>query len=243
MDIAAMMPCRGRPEQTVANVRRLLATAGHPFQLICMVDRDKAVFDALLAAKTGAHVMMQTQEDMRGYWWALANATHNTDAAHLVNLANDLLPGRNWLARGVAAYKARFGSMAAPGLMGFNDGLHGPEHSSHFLISRGLLERCGGWPTWYSHNFGDTELCRRAQADGCYGKAAWAVLFHDHLENGRADDAVYQEGRATYERDAKLFEARRKAGWPPVTSASARTTAPIGTARAVWPIGASDTGG
>lgn len=232
--VAAIMPCRGRAAQTVANVRRLLATAGDVrWQLICMVDRERATFDALLAAKTGAHVMMQTQEDMPGYWWGLANATHNTEATHLVNLANDLIPGRNWLARGVAAYRARFGD--GDGLMGFNDGLHGPEHSSHFLISRALLEHYGGWPVWYRHNFGDTELCRRTQQDGCYGKASWAVLFHDHVENGRADDAIYQEGRATYDQDARLFEGRRSAGWPRVATAvnatpSRRTSAAAGAA-------------
>lgn len=217
MDVAAIMPCRGRAEQTIANARRLLATAGYEdCVLICACDDDPAVYDALKASDVADRcnpVLLSGRVGVGGplgYWRVLASVQAPYDL--LVNLANDLIPGRHWLARGVAAYRARFGD--GDGLMGFNDGLHGPEHSSHFLISRALLERYGGWPIWYSHNFGDTELCRRAQQDGCYGKAPWAVLFHDHLENGAADDAIYQEGRASYERDARLFEERRRAGWP-----------------------------
>lgn len=216
MDVAAIMPCRGRPAQTVANVRRLLATAGYnDAAIICVCDDDPEVYEALKVSDVADRcnpVLLGGPLGVGGpigYWRVLATLRAPYDL--LCNLANDLLPGRNWLARGMAAYRARFGD--GDGLMGFNDGLHGPEHSSHFLISRALLDRYGGWPTWYSHNFGDTELCRRAQADGCYGKAAWAVLYHDHMENGANDDAIYQEGRASYAQDARLFEERRRTGW------------------------------
>lgn len=213
MDVAAIMPCRGRAAQTVANVRRLLATAGYDdWVLICACDGDEVVYQALMDSDVADRcnpVLLHKYDGPVGYWKTLASFKPDHDL--FVNLANDLIPGRHWLARGVAAYRARFGD--GDGLMGFNDGLHGPEHSSHFLISRAQLERYGGWPVHYRHNFGDTELCRRAQRDGLYGKAPWALLFHDHLENGAADDAVYQEGRAGYDADAQLFEERRKAGW------------------------------
>jgi len=221
MDVVAIMPCRGRVEQTVANVRRLLATAWHTagyegWRLVCVMSQDEpALCDALLPLTkpaTSPLIVVTPAPGTITYWDALATITKGTDATLLVNLANDLIPGRHWLKRGIDAYRARFGD--GDGLMGFNDGLHGPEHSSHFLISRALLDRYGGWPVWYQHNFGDTELCRRAQRDGCYGKAPWAVLFHDHLENGAADDAIYQEGRASYNRDERLFDERRRAGWP-----------------------------
>ena len=109
------------------------------------------------------------------------------------NLANDLLPGQHWLQRAVAAYAATFGD--GPGLLGFNDGHHETEHSCHFLISRMLLDDYGGWPVWYDHNYGDTELCQRAIADGLYAKAPWATLFHDHPYFGGDDDSVYAEGQ------------------------------------------------
>jgi GT2 family glycosyltransferase len=80
------------------------------------------------------------------------------------------------------------------------------------LIHRDLLASFGGWPVWYHHNFGDTELCLRAQQAGRYGKAAWAVLFHDHVFFGAPDDAVYAEGRSRAHEDEALFQQRRAAG-------------------------------
>lgn len=217
MTIAAIMPCLGRAEQTVRNVERLLATAGYvEWGLICIVDRDKPTFDALLAARTGARVTMQTQDDQPGYWWALANATHVSEATHLIGLANDLWACDGWLATAVEEYQHHFGD--GSGLLGFAGDGHGPQHSCHFLIARSLLDRYGGWPVWYSHNFGDAELCARAQADRLYAKAERAYLEHCHVERGlAADDAVYQAGRATYKKDEALFVERRRLGWPHVS--------------------------
>lgn len=214
MDVVAILPCRGRPAQTAENVRRLLDTAGAvDWQLIAVAaNGDTDVLGALDRVRD-PRLAIRVDEDRVAltYWEALAAVTPFTAAPLLCGLANDLLPGRHWLARGVAAYRARFGH--GDGLMGFNDGLHGPEHSSHFLISRVLLGRYGGWPTHYRHNFGDTELCARARADGVYGKAAWAVLYHNHQESGAPDDAVYAAGRVTYAEDARLFDERRRHGW------------------------------
>lgn len=98
--------------------------------------------------------------------------------------------------------------------MGFNGDGHGPEHSCHFLIHRLLLAQLGGWPTWYRHNFGDTELCQRAAGLGCYAKAAWAILYHNHPVAGAAADGVYAEGGAHWAEDQRLFEERRRLGWP-----------------------------
>ena len=112
----------------------------------------------------------------------------------------------------MAAYQATFGD--GPGLLGFNDGHHETEHSCHFLISRTLLDDYGGWPVHFDHNYGDTELCQRAIADGLYAKAPWATLYHDHPYFGGEDDAVYAEGRARAEQDRLLYEDRRMRGWP-----------------------------
>lgn len=210
MTIAAILPCRGRHEQTVVNVRRLLATAGyHDWRLIGVGGTDEQrLLDSL--ASLGVDVV-RSSEPRVSYWQALAGATAQTDAPLLVNLANDLLPGQHWLARAVEAHAQMFGD--GPGLLGFNGDSHEVGHSCHFLISRALLERYGGWPVWYRHNFGDTELCQRAIADGVYAKAPWALLYHDHPYWGGQDDAVYEEGRATSDRDAALYAQRRKAGW------------------------------
>lgn len=209
MTIAAIMPCRGRAAQTVTNIRRLLATAGAPVQIICMIDRDAAVDRALVEADLPVWRMESARE---GYWHALAQATEQWgEFSHLVNLANDLLPGMHWLRRAVAAYAELFGD--GPAMIGFNGDSHEVAHSCHFLISRALLARYGGWPVHYRHNYGDTELCERATADRLYAKAPWALLYHDHPYWGGADDRVYAEGRATMERDRRLYEARKRGGY------------------------------
>lgn len=212
--VAAILPCRGRPEQTVRTVRRLLATAGAAdWTLYCVVSNihDPGLGSAL--GDAGAEIAWLPNFT---YWQALAFVTQRiaADAPLLCCLANDLLPGAQWLQRGVEAFRATFGD--GDGLLGFNGDSHLAGHSCHFLISRGLLTRYGGWPVWYQHTFGDTELCQRAQADRCYAKAPWALLFHDHPYFGGQDDAVYQEGRAASARDEARYHERKARGWPPV---------------------------
>lgn len=218
MDVAAIMPCRGRAEQTVENVQRLLAAAGYgDWTLICVSDADEVVATALngLPAPTGwlEVVKMRSQS---GYWHCLQTGSERYfagDATHLINLANDLWACDDWLKIAVEEYRALFGN--GPGLLGFAGDGHPPQHSCHFLISRDLLARYGGWPTHYQHNFGDTELCLRAQADGLYAKSERAWLEHCHPMLGQGqDDEVYQAGRATFQRDRALFEERRRQGWP-----------------------------
>lgn len=208
MKVAAIMPCRGRAEQTVRNVRRLLATAGDvDWDLITVTDADQETYEALRAV----HRLPFSTMTRHGYWGCMQLATDATDAPLICNLANDLLPGQHWLQRAVAAYQATFDQY---GLLGFNDGHHETEHSCHFLIDRDLLTYLGGWPVWYDHNYGDTELCQRTIDLGLYAKAPWATLYHDHPYFGGTDDAVYAEGRAQSERDRQLYEQRRAAGWP-----------------------------
>lgn len=222
--IAAIMPCRGRAEQTVRNVRRLLATAGMAHGsdwtlYLVSGEQDHAMITAIagqIAQEAHQSVIIATSATARlTYWQALAMVTERANAPLIANLANDLLPGQHWLARAAAAYQQTFGD--GPGMVGFNDGHHETEHSCHFLIGRALLDRYGGWPVWYDHTFGDTELCQRAIGDGLYAKAPWATLFHDHPYFGGADDGVYAEGRALGERDHQLYEQRRRARWPTIS--------------------------
>jgi hypothetical protein len=213
--VAAILPCRGRAEQTVRNVRRLLATAGDvAWELWLVAGGEQEVFEAIAPLRS-AQVHVLTYGGRMPYWKALGAATRESHAPLLVGLANDLLPGAQWLQRAVEAYDATFPD--GDGLMGFNGDSWPAGHACHFLISRALLARYGGWPVWYDHNFGDTELCQRAQAERRYAKAPWALLFHDHPYFGGADDAVYAEGRAQSARDEALYHQRRAAGWPPIS--------------------------
>ncbi len=213
------MPCCGRPEQTVTNIRRLLDSAGRaPWTLWCVVSN---IHDPGLGSALGEATEHQARIAWLPnftYWQALAYVCRqiDTDATHLISLANDLWACDDWLKAGVEDYRTAFGD--GPGLLGFGGDGHGQQHSCHFLISRVLLERYGGWPVWYKHNFGDRELCARAQQDGLYAKSERAYLEHCHPERGLApDDAVYQAGRATYKQDEALYVERRRVGWPHVS--------------------------
>lgn len=217
MQVAAIMPCRGRAEQTVANVRRLLTTANYDqWQLIC-VAHEPEVWKSLRAmGEYTPHQVLAHQAPVT-YWQGMIYGMKAFwDATHLMCLANDLWSCDDWLKLAVEEYRHHFGS--GEGLLGFAGDGHGWSHSCHFLISRGLLDRYGGWPVWYQHNFGDAELCQRARNDGCYWKSTQATIEHCHVERGLApDDAVYQAGRATYRQDEALFAERRRLGWPRVS--------------------------
>lgn len=222
MKIAAILPCRGRAAQTLECVRRLLATSGmehgHDWQLICVLN-DLAP-PASLTGPLAEMTRLYIPEQPLTYWQSLDIATRDTDATHLIGLANDLLPGQHWLRRAVDAYQEVFGGAHEYGMLGFNGDSHGVEHSCHFLIDRDLLTYLGGWPVWYQHNYGDTELCLRATAHGRYAKAPWALLYHNHVLFGSADDATYAEGRASMDADERLFHERRRTGWPTVSPSS-----------------------
>lgn len=209
--VAVILPVRGRCEASLRTALRLQAHAGDADAAwIVAGGADEA--ETLDAVGRAGWDVAQGAAPRLTYWQALTLATATTAAPILCAVASDLRPGARWLERGVAAYRARFGD-SNDGMMGFNGDSHGPEHSCHFLIGRGLLAELGGWPVWYDHNFGDTELCIRAQKHGRYGKAAWALLFHDHPIVGASTDETYREGMAQWAADQTLFLRRQREGW------------------------------
>jgi len=210
MKVACIMPCYGRAEQTERNLRRLQQSAGFRAEYIATAFESEVWKTLQTMGKYSPKLL--TLDTHATYWQGMKlgmKLAH--DCTHVVNLANDLLPGYKWLKKGVDAYIRRFGS--TPGLMGFNDGIHGPEHSPHFLIDVRLLEEFGGWPTWYTHNYGDTELCQRAMEQNRYGKAAWAVLYHDHRVTGAEPDEIYAEGDHSFPEDLTTYQNRSQARW------------------------------
>jgi hypothetical protein len=151
------------------------------------------------------------------YWDTLRQTLRAIPEGDLiVNLANDLLPGRSWLERALAAYTRTFGK--GEGIIGFNDGVHSGETAAHFVAHRDLLKQFYGndyFPQHYQHNFGDTELILRAQAQQKFGVAIFAILYHNHPATGRQPtDYVYQTGFASWRQDQETFVQRKAAGWP-----------------------------
>lgn len=218
--VAVILPCYGRHEQTLEYAQRMVRKAGAVDALWLAVGgtTESATIDALV--DTRKWIGSCGPAERFTYWQALAEgeatlpvwADEFGNPPVLCAVANDVWAGEAWLERGLAAYHARFAD--GEGLMGFAGDGHEVGHSCHFLIGRRLLAHLGGWPIWYKHNFGDTELCLRAQALGRYGKATHAVLEHKHVWAGAApDDAVYQAGRERWSEDEALFRARQARGW------------------------------
>lgn len=227
--VLGILPCRGKKDQTINVVQRLLYTAPmgrQPWKLVTVSGAEDAEVVAATEAY-GAVGLVDRSRKKLSYWEALQYATDaHPDIPLLVNLANDVLPGIDWLLRGYKSYQHTFKDK--PALVGFNGDSHGQEHSCHFIIHRKLLEKFGGWPVWYNHNFGDTELVSKAMRDSVYAKATFAILFHDHGtckgEAAHKNDPVYAEGRKSFKEDEKLFKERVSKGFPEIKKECAGLT-------------------
>ncbi len=205
------MPVRGRHQETLALLPRLASCAGVPYRLTVMVDADPELY-GLLRAHLGERVTMN--ERRQGYWGCLRQGAQRTAGDMIVTLANDLLPGSQWLQRALEAHARTFSG--GEGLIGFNDGIHFGEHAAHFLVSRSLLRRWYGedyFPVCYDHTYGDSEMCLRAEQEGKFAVANFALLFHNHPYNGRPSDEIYAEGQAKTEFDKRRYYHRWQNHW------------------------------
>lgn len=215
MKVAAVMPAKGRPTQTLDAARRLLCTAGlaeHEWQLVIICDDDRSLYNFLRTELAGMPIVIKFAYPRVGYWYALSlGASLVPDATHLVNLANDLLPGGNWLARMMETVKRQ-----PPGVTAFNDGIHAGSHAAHFCADVPLLRKWYGGslvPLCYDHMFGDAEISTRAQQEQCFFVSPWSVLYHNHVYVGNALDEIYKLGHAHTSADQETYNRRRANGW------------------------------
>ncbi len=213
--VVVILPCRGRHEQTLECVRRMVATAGLPhndvWKMVLVGGSNDEEIVSDVSKKIGVYGLIESEPQLT-YWTALQRATNDFPAEYYACIANDLLPVVNWLSSAVHKMQTTFSD--GIGMVGFNGDGHPESHSAHFLISKTLLDSFGGWPVWYSHNFGDTELCIRARNMGRYTKSPWSVLFHNHpWISAHADDEVYAQGRSRFSVDQALFTERQNNGW------------------------------
>lgn len=188
-----------------------------------VIDGDPEIYK-LIGGMTHPKLMVKYNAQRQGYWRSLRWATRAALAAgapltHLVNLANDLLPGMDWLARAEAAwyYPSCIAGHDNDGpLLAFNDGIRF-DHAAHCMIGIRLARRWYGdhyWPACYDHLYGDTELTERANQESRFDQAANAVLYHNHFLTGQKMDAVYQYSHRHVNADAALFERRKALRWP-----------------------------
>lgn len=208
VDVCVIMPIRGRAAQSVDAMNRLRATAGHTADFIAVGGANERETLTAIDSSTATRLMVQAPN--LTYWQALKFASDELpDSTYVVNVANDILPCANWL-----RYAVDRASSHPEQVIGFNGDGHGPWHACHFMISMRQLRMYGGWPTWYWHNFGDTEIVTRASEDKIFYKHPWAVLFHNHpIVSAAPNDEVYAAGQQRFNDDRQLFEQRRAAQW------------------------------
>lgn len=233
MRVSVILPTKGRYQQLAELLPRLKDTAQYEqVEYIIVADDDPQGGEVALQAwpqrPDEAPARIIVTDRRVGYWGACKLAQEVATGDLSIALANDLLPSRGWLARGVAGYIRRFGE--EPGMLGANDGAQGVwvnqegktniylEFASHFLIHRTLLAHLGGWPHWYDHSHGDLELSVRARALGRFDINPWFVLFHNHWITGGKRDEVYTLGEERIKQDEQLYRQRRDAGWPNVST-------------------------
>lgn len=215
------MPIKGieRLDATLELIPRLFATTGNVgnvnFDLVVVADEDERLADAV-GSKNFDGVTLLRNETRLGYWKSLAKGAKETDAPLLINLANDLIPGREWLARGLKTHQAASEHLQRDAIVGFNDGVHPGNHAGHLLIPRAILERWYGndlFPIMYDHLHADVEIVVRAMEEGRFVYSTFAVLFHNHAVNGKPFDPVYKLGHAKEQEDYRLYKQRRANGW------------------------------
>lgn len=202
------MPIRGRKQQTIDAMKRMITVAGYPANYIAVSGIEDVETTLEVSTQTGAKPLVSSSPKLT-YWQALNEATKTLrDDALVVNVANDVLPCSNWLNRAMQTYQAH-----GDKLVGFNgDGYI--DHACHFMISMRYLRELGGYPIWYYHNFGDTELCTRAREQNKFIKSEYAILFHNHpIVSGAQSDTTYDEGSSTFAADQVMFNRRRSAQW------------------------------
>lgn len=209
------MPVKGRIQQTIECITRLLNTADYVLHIVVVTDGDSEAEQEIGRYIAGwqGYVSLIPLAERGGYWNAMSiGAKSKPEYSHILNLANDLKGTRQWLSRAVAAYENHFGN--EPAIMGLNDGVHPGTHAGHFIASRVLLESWYGedlYPfKYYVHLYGDNEIVERAHALNRFGIAPWAVLLHDHPANGASSDEIYALGHASLDVDWRMYEKRKK---------------------------------
>jgi hypothetical protein len=217
VNVLGVMPVKGRAEKSVRCITRLLSTADAPLHIAVVTDDDPEAAETIAAQLGGWQGCVSLIElpERGGYWHACSvGANSQPEFSHVLNLANDLLPGRQWLGRAIEAYLDTFGT--EPAVLGLNDGVHPGTHAGHFIADRRILAAWYGedlYPhKYYMHLYADNEIVERAHALNRFAIAPFSVLFHDHPVSGGDHDEVYALGHQSLKPDYKAY-VRRKPQW------------------------------
>lgn len=206
------MPIYNRVDQAISAFTRLRVTAGVACSWIAVGGHGQiSNLQRIVNADHTITAVHSATRERLSYWEALQLATIRLSDDDLVcAIASDVLPCTSWLKRASDWYMQH---ERDDYMIGFNGDGHTEHHACHFMVSMARLKSIGGWPVWYDHNYGDTELCARALELKRFYKHPYSILYHNHPYSGGTHDDVYSRGQQHVDHDAKLFYARSRNQW------------------------------
>jgi hypothetical protein len=147
--------------------------------------------------------------------WNMAyNVAYSAGADWFVLGADDIRWHDDWLKE---SFRVADGSGAQ--VIGLNDGhTNLDDYAPHYMAHRDYIEnhQAGFFvPPVYQSWWFDRDVCQKAQALDLYAPAwlTWVEHRHPDWKTAPMDD-TYQEARPLHEEDRRLYEQRKRAGFP-----------------------------
>jgi len=218
--ISVLLATTGRPDMAETCVRSLIATTGgHEIELVVAVDADTEtsvrLTELAFSRHDGFRMLIDGKPDMQGCSRAWNRALKLSTGDPVVLAADDLVFQPGWLDAALAEM-AEFPD--GWGFVGFNDGHHGPDLSTHYMVSKRLIrEEFGGVIAWehYHHSFNDCEANERAKRAGRYRWCQQAHVHHTHwIFGGRPQDRTDRRHLPRHPESEETYARRLAAGFP-----------------------------
>lgn len=209
MRVAVLLPTRGRVQQAVNCIDRLLDTA--PVDVF-LVTEDPAEKFLGLPDQAGVHFLSCSDGMWATQKWNMAlKAAARWDA--FVLGADDLVFGDGWLDETMKLVERGFGCVS------FNDFVtDGNQLGTHYLMTKSFITDFNGGVMVCPHYRSwclDVETTERAKRAGAYAWASQAMVEHRHVHFKKSSmDATYQRGYLSHQYDQMILAVRQRAGWP-----------------------------
>ena len=196
-----LMPTKGRPQQALMNVSRVIQFAGVPVKFLLLHDESEKDFWSQSKHPNIEPVAVPSHFTCTD---AVAHGLQLIKSTHVAFVADDFLCSWNWL---------KFCVMTSTvGLVAANLGSGWTQKFSGGLAEIAFLEELYGderWPTGYHHFCADDEMAYRARYFGKYFYQPHAILYHLNGDLGFSDNECTNKFDHEDEDLAKYF-ARKK---------------------------------
>jgi hypothetical protein len=217
MAIAILVPVLGRPQRAQPLVDSIRASTTLPYTLLFLCSRTDDALEAY-AALSETHVC--PFDPGPGDFARKMNLGFRLTGGDFCFLgATDLTFTAGWDVEAL-----RVAEETGAGVIGTQDRANPVvkkgRHSTHPLVRRAYIERCGGtvdgsgqiYCELYDHQCVDNELIETAQHRGEWAFAPNSVVIHHHpfYDRQAKMDATYEKALAKGKEDIRLFQRRRR---------------------------------